>query len=273
MNTLIERKIERKNGNGLTTKEIVAQLRLLFPHLKNVADVELMKAVAVAKHLGLNPLKKEVHFVPFNGSVQLIVGYTEYIKRAERSGKLDGWLVKTGKDEFGRYAEVIIWRKDWSKEFSWKVYEQEVRQNSPTWKKMPLFMLRKVAIAQAFRLAFPEETAELPYEETEMGIITSSTKPTFTTNTQPHHEEEFEETTPEEIFKEEKNNTNGNGNGKATQAQIGYIHKLLKEKKIPEGFYREFLKEHYGVESSKDLTKQQASELIEELKKMPIPSD
>jgi hypothetical protein len=44
----------------------------------------------------------------------------------------------------------------------------EVKKDTPNWKAMPLFMLRKTAIAQAFRLAFPEETQELPLEEGEI---------------------------------------------------------------------------------------------------------
>jgi len=148
--------------------EKLMQIRLLFPHLNKVKDEEILKAIAVAKHLGLDPVKKEVHFVPYSGSVQMIVSYTEYIKRAERSGKLNGWKVDFGKDELGEYAQIEIHRKDWDTPFIWKVYMEEAKQNSPTWQKMPRFMLRKVAIAQGFRLAFPEETAELPYEEAEI---------------------------------------------------------------------------------------------------------
>ena len=221
------------------------QIKLLFPTLQKVKDSEILKAIAVARHLGLDPIKKEVHFVPFSGSVQMIVSYTEYIKRAERSNKLNGWKVEFGKDELGMYAEIIIYRKDWANPFSWRVYLEEVRQDTPTWKKMPIFMLRKVAIAQGFRLAFPEETAELPYEEAEiMGVL---------------KEKEEAQT---------NGNNNGNGNGKyekATQAQIGKIHALIKELGWTDQQYREFLKNVADVESSKDLTKAQASKIIERM--------
>jgi len=149
-------------------QNLVALIRVLFPQLQGVSDLEIVKAVALARRLGLDPIKREAHLVPFKGTVQLVVSYLEYLKRAGRSGKLDGWTVKLGKDEFGEYAEVEIFRKDWNHSFKWRAYLNEVKKDTPNWKTMPLFMLRKTAIAQAFRLAFPEETQELPLEEGEV---------------------------------------------------------------------------------------------------------
>ena len=182
------------------SKNIINQIKILYPHLKGVKDEEIAKAVALANTLELNPLKKEVHFVPYSGSVQLIVSYTEYIKRAERSGKLNGWKVSFGKDEIGEYADVVIYRKDWEHPFEWRVYLKEAQQNTPIWKKMPLFMLRKTAIAQAFRLAFPEEVGHLPYEEAEL----------------PSDEEQT-----------------------ASEAQKKYIQDLLKDKGLAEDYVKE----------------------------------
>jgi phage recombination protein Bet len=149
-------------------QNLVEMIKVLFPQLREISDLEILKALALAKKLGLDPLKREVYFLPFKSTVQIVISYLEYVKRAERSGKLDGWTVKLGKDEFGEFAEVEIYRKDWSNPFRWKVYLNEVRKDTPSWKTMPLFMLRKVAISQAFRLAFPEETSELPPEEGEV---------------------------------------------------------------------------------------------------------
>jgi hypothetical protein len=149
-------------------QNLVELVRVLFPQLQGVSDFEIAKAIALARKLGLDPLRKEVHLVPFKGSVQLVVSYLEYIKKAERSGKLDGWEVRLGKDELGEYAEVEIFRKDWRHSLKWRAYLNEVKKDTPNWKAMPLFMLRKTAIAQAFRLAFPEETQELPLEEGEI---------------------------------------------------------------------------------------------------------
>jgi phage recombination protein Bet len=225
--------------------EKLMQIRLLFPHLNKVKDEEILKAVAVAKHLGLDPVKKEVHFVPYSGSVQMIVSYTEYIKRAERSGKLNGWKVDFGKDELGEYAQIEIHRKDWETPFVWKVYMEEAKQNSPTWQKMPKFMLRKVAIAQGFRLAFPEETAELPYEEAEIG---------FQQQTPP--QETVEPEIVEEVPKVEM----------ATDRQIKALYSISKAKGVD---IKQVIADRWGLTSTKDLTKEQAGQLIDELQTLP----
>ena len=227
-------KLEKRNGNNPLTNNTLAQLRLLFPYLKNISDAEIIKAISVAKYLGLNPLKKEVHLVPYGNTVQLIVGYTEYIKRANRSGKLNGWKVNFGKDEIDEYAEVVIWRKDWEHEFKWKVYLSEAMQNSPTWKKMPRFMLRKVAIAQAFRLAFPDETAHLPYEEAEIIVEDISNI------TEAEEDDLSLSNINDKNCDKEKNNKNGLE--KITPEQIKKIHILVKELGWTDEEYREFLR-------------------------------
>jgi phage recombination protein Bet len=166
-------------------REMVSAVKMLFPHLSSVPEAEIVKAILLAKRLGLDPVKREVHFVPYKGSLQLIVGYPEYIKRAERSGKLNGWNIETGRDELDIYAEIVIYRKDWEHPFRWRVYLNEVKKDTPSWKSMPTFMLRKVAIAQGFRLAFPEEVSELPYTEDE--ISTESMEDKHTQSAQPTH--------------------------------------------------------------------------------------
>ncbi len=118
----------------------------------------------------LNPLKREVHFVPFNNDIKIVVGYEVYLKRAEKSGKLNGWRVDIDGAGSNMKAVVTINRKDWEKPFVHEVFLVEARQSTPLWLKMPRFMLKKVAIAQAFRLAFPEELGGLPYMPEEVGL-------------------------------------------------------------------------------------------------------
>jgi phage recombination protein Bet len=176
---------QQDQQNLQNQQNLVELVKVLFPQLQGVSDLEVAKAIALARKLGLDPLRKEVHFVPFGGRVQLVISYIEYIKKAERSGKLDGWITKLGKDEFGMYAEVEIYRKDWKHPFKWRVYLEEVKKETPNWKTMPLFMLRKTAIAQGFKLAFPEENQELPesemveYETVEEGETTPETQETI----------------------------------------------------------------------------------------------
>lgn len=128
-------------------------------------DKELFVFMGVAKSYGLNPLKREIHFVKYGQNPgQVIVGYESYIKRAERTTLLDGWKVwiaDMGKPE--ERAIIEIRRKDFSQPFTWEVYRKEFDKGQANWKQMPTFMLKKVAIAQGFRLAFPSEIGGMPY--------------------------------------------------------------------------------------------------------------
>jgi hypothetical protein len=74
-------------------------------------------------------------------------------------------------------AVVTVHRKDWSHPFTHEAYKVEVAQNTPIWTKMPRFMLKKVAIGQAFRLAFPEQMGGMPYMEEELPDMGSTHLP------------------------------------------------------------------------------------------------
>ena len=126
----------------------------------NATDKELFMFMGIAKSYGLNPLKREVHFVKYgNAPASIIVGYEIYLKRAERTGKLDGWKCWIEGDK----AIIEIKRKDQSIPIKWEVDRKEFDKQQSTWKAMPNFMLKKVATAQGFRLAFPDELGGLPY--------------------------------------------------------------------------------------------------------------
>ncbi len=130
----------------------------------NATDKELFMFIGIAKSYGLNPLKREIHFVKYGTApASIIVGYEIYLKRAERTGKLDGWKCWIEKDDIGEKAVIEIKRKDQSLPIRWEVYRKEFDRQQSTWKTMPTFMLKKVAIAQGFRLAFPDDLGGMPY--------------------------------------------------------------------------------------------------------------
>lgn len=120
--------------------------------------------LTLAVTFGLNPFKREVYAVPFGSGFNYVTGYQVYISRAEATGKLDGWEVEAVR-ESGKLtgAKATIYRKDWSKPFIWEVSLTEFNRNSGNWKTMPEFMLKKVCLAQAFRLCFPNEFSGMPY--------------------------------------------------------------------------------------------------------------
>lgn len=114
----------------------------------------------------LNPFKREIYAVGYNGKFNIITGYEVYLKRAERTGRLDGWQCVANNE--GTKAKITIWRKDWSHPFEHEVFMSEVRQNSPIWQKMPIFMMKKVCTEQGMRLCFPDELGGMPYAEEEV---------------------------------------------------------------------------------------------------------
>lgn len=230
-------------------REMVSAVKMLFPHLANVPEAEIVKAIALAKRLGLDPVKREVHFVPYRGTLQLIVGYAEYIKRAERSGKLNGWNIETGKDDIDIYAEIIIYRKDWEHPFKWRVYLSEVRKDTPSWKSMPVFMLKKVAIAQGFRLAFPEEIAELPYTEDEIST-------TEATTVEPKHKTEAVE-----------NKSNTISEAQANRLKL-IAKAVAKEKEMSDEQMISIVKEvlaEYGIENVESIPKPVYNEIVNKI--------
>jgi phage recombination protein Bet len=246
-----------------TEGNIVEMVKVLFPHLVSVSDVEIVKAVNLAKMMGLNPLGKECHLVPYKGSVQVVVSYLEYVKRAERSGRLNGWSVAIGKDSVDTYAEVIIHRKDWQFPFQWKTYLSEVKKDTPTWRSMPLFMLKKACITQAFRLAFPEEVAMLPYEEAE--AMAETINETIPEPVKELPKEPAQETSTEEVEDEIKYTI--------TEGQIKRLwaiaYATAKENKLSneaaESIVRSVLSQ-YNLEHTKDIEKKDYEEIVEKIK-------
>lgn len=165
----------------------------------NASEKELFMFMNIAKSYGLNPFKREIHFVKYGTNpASVIVGYESYIKRAEQTGKLDGWKVwiaDMGKPE--ERAIIEIRRKDFSQPFVWEVYRKEFDSKQANWNRMPSFMLKKVAIAQGFRLAFPSEIGGMPYIPEELPVEKVGTSSSENLPKAEEHREDIPE--PEEL--------------------------------------------------------------------------
>lgn len=126
----------------------------------------LFKQMAISSNL--NPFKREIYPVSFNGRMSVVTWYQVYIDRANMSWHLDWWNVEVIWEWKTATAKITIYRKDWSHPFIHEVYASEVAKDFGIWKTSPKFMLKKVAIGQWFRLAFPSELWWLPYTEDEL---------------------------------------------------------------------------------------------------------
>lgn len=142
---------------------------------KKLTDGEKRSFLEISKAFGLNPFKREIYCSKYgegeSAQATIIVGYEVYIKRAERTGQLDGWDVETvGTVEQKTLKAVItIYRKDRARPFKHEVYYSEYVQNKKDgtpnkfWKEKPITMIKKVAMAQGFRLYFSDELGGMPY--------------------------------------------------------------------------------------------------------------
>ena len=170
-------------------KELVPEVKLSVEEIRKyiapkATEKELYMFLNICNSYGLNPFKREIHFVKYGDNPgQTIVGYEVYLKRAERTGQLDGWNVKIiDKGKETERAEVTIHRKDQKHPLVWEAFRSEFDKKQSTWKVMPQFMLKKVAVAQGFRLAFPIEMGGMPYIPEEINVGSSETLPTSGTD-------------------------------------------------------------------------------------------
>jgi len=165
---------EKKQNTEMITSEKVISYLKSFGLSNTLKDTEITQFVNVAVAFQLNPFKREIYCIPYetkNGSkLSIITGYEVYLKRAERTGKLAGWAVTMKGDIKSKdlTAVVTIYRKDWDKPLIHEVEFSEYNQGNSMWMNKPKTMLKKVAIAQGFRMAFPDEFAGMPYTADEL---------------------------------------------------------------------------------------------------------
>lgn len=171
--------------NEITTLEGNVSDKVLIEYLDvmgispKLEEKEKIQFLNIAKTFGLNPFKREIFCTVYGSGeykqLSIITGYEVYIKRAERSGQLDGWhATTTGSVATNDLKAIVtIYRKDRQHPFIWEVFYDECVQKTKAgvvtkfWEKAN-FMTKKVCISQAFRLCFSDELGGMPYTSDEM---------------------------------------------------------------------------------------------------------
>ena len=193
--------VSGKEVEAITRDKITAYLQT-FGLVAQLQKNEVDQFVEIATAYQLNPFKREIYCIPYgkgeDRKLSIVTGYEVYLKRAERLNVLDGWRTWTEgtlerrkekktinyKDKQTGQAksfekDVDIWRgdlracieitrKDWSKPFYHEVYFEEYTQDNQMWNTKPRTMIKKVVVAQGFRLAFPDEMGGMPYSSDEL---------------------------------------------------------------------------------------------------------
>ena len=140
-----------------------------------VTDQDIMQFIAICKFNSLNPFLNEAYLIKFGTQpAQMIVSKEALMKRAETSDQYDGMTAgvivkdKDGKIQMlegsffdddctlvGGWAKVF--RKDRKQPFIATVRLSEYDKKQSIWNTSKSTMIRKVAVTQAMREAFPTQ--------------------------------------------------------------------------------------------------------------------
>lgn len=148
--------------------------------------------LAVAKHLDLDPLRRQIYCVKRGKKAVVQTGIDGYRVIAARTSQLagidDAEFGAADKDGHPAWARVVVWRMvhgqrcPFTATARWQEYRQVTGQGAlmSNWKNMPFLMLAKCAEALALRKAFPEALSGI-YTDSELGTEVVGYQP------QPQH--------------------------------------------------------------------------------------
>lgn len=152
-------------------------------------DSEAFMFLKLCQSRGLNPFIKEAYLIKYSDSkpATMVVGKEHFTKTAEKNQQFDGMtagiiiqvgenmerrlgtFMKEGEALLGGWASVK--RKDRSllfeAEVSLRTFLKKSQSGQTPWDTMPEVMIRKVALVQALREAFPNDLAGC-YDRSEM---------------------------------------------------------------------------------------------------------
>ena len=173
--------------------------RYLVSGSGSVTDQEIMMFLGLCKYQHLNPFLREAYLIKYGdrSPATMVVGKDVFLKRAKRnpdfSGMQAGIMVmkqdgRVGEREGTYYSrasgEVIVggWAKVYIKGYEHPIYasvsldEYAGRKSDGSlngqWASKTATMIRKVALVQALREAFPDDLGAL-YDQAEMTAISA----------------------------------------------------------------------------------------------------
>ncbi|MEY4666078.1 phage recombination protein Bet [Weissella cibaria] len=182
---------EQPNKNELVYQANGEQINLTPEAVRMITDnpkvtnAEIYNFMQLAKYQHLNPFLKEVYLVKFGEKpADIIVAKDAFMKRAEDDPNYDGFeagvVVQRGDnviDELGAFTlptdKLVggwakVYRKDRDRPIYIRISMSEFSKGQATWKNMPATMIRKSAIVNALREAFPKALGAM-YTEDDTG--------------------------------------------------------------------------------------------------------
>jgi len=262
--------------HALTQEQATTILRTIWP---KAPDVEVFKAALICKAYGLNPLMKHLYLLEFKGkegstwAPVLGIGATRLIaSRIGRYSYVDGPRIMTEKEQkeiLGEVDEANIWaitvlRDERGNEAPG--YGAWNKDNTPYGMdkgntKANMAMIRSER--NAFNRLFPGEMpADIEAIDTSYLTLPKIEEQPASKQPSPGAVRAGKGPTPHQ-----EGAPNGTDPNLASQAQVNAIHALLRDLGADEDVYHADLKARFDVEHTNQLTKAQASRLIDELQK------
>lgn len=171
--------MEQHNSNAVATVTEQSQItaKLLNDYFSTLndklTDVQRNQFAAVAQAFGLNPFKREIYATTYRNKdgqtvMSIVTGYEVYLKRAEINPNYDGFETEFHVVDKQMNCTCKVYRKDRRMPITSTVWMAEYSTGRSLWATKPRMMLEKVAIATAFRRAFPTDFGGMPYTNDEL---------------------------------------------------------------------------------------------------------
>lgn len=180
---LMETKVSYEvNGEEITLTGNMIKRFLVSGDPAKVSEQEVTMFLNLCKFQKLNPFLNEAYLVKFKDApAQIIVSKEAFMKRAEANPHYEGFkagiVVQRGdsmeriegalklKNDalIGGWAE--IYRDDRKAPITVEIAISEFSKGQATWQSMPMNMIRKTAIVNALREAFPENLGSMYTED------------------------------------------------------------------------------------------------------------
>lgn len=186
--------VEYKCGNETVKLSQNIVRNFLVSGNGNVTDQELVLFINLCRFQHLNPYLKEAHLIKYgNNPATMVVGKDAFMKRAKRNEHFRGFeagvivmanetgvinnrsgaLVLPDETLVGGWAKVYVdgYNVPVENVVGFDEYAGRKKDGSLNnqWATKPATMIRKVALVQSLREAFPEDFAGL-YDQSEMGL-------------------------------------------------------------------------------------------------------
>jgi phage recombination protein Bet len=165
-----------------------------------VTDQEVMMFLMLCRNAGLDPFRREAYLIKYSDreSATIVTGKDAFTKRAEahpdHEGMQAGVIVERDGEVIERMGSLVLsgdklvggWAKVYKRgrqvpyytTVAYDEYEGRKHDGTPNrqWKEKPATMIRKVALVQALREAYPDALGGM-YDSAEMSHIDAAELP------------------------------------------------------------------------------------------------